>query len=191
MRSTAAVNQVRGLLLERGITLPKGRRYVDAALPRILTDPAARLSGTVLVLLAELKLELAQLAEKIDRSNSHRGMPLASRADFLFLLCAALLCTQAPAQNAPPVTADSLVDQLIENVAAYRSTVPSLATHETILSHDSSRLLLLKGAHTPKPRRRCVSCGKHLTERWKSLDRSQLSMENWSDLTSTLSFPLT
>jgi transposase len=44
MRRTAAVNQVRGLLLERGITLPKGRRYVDAALPGILADPATKLA---------------------------------------------------------------------------------------------------------------------------------------------------
>src|SRR5271156_582718 len=69
MRRTAVVNQTRGLLLERGITLRKGRRYVDAALPGILTNPAAKLSGAVLVLLSELKLELAQLAEKIDRAD--------------------------------------------------------------------------------------------------------------------------
>ena len=31
MRRTAVVNQIRGLLLERGITLRKGRRYVDEA----------------------------------------------------------------------------------------------------------------------------------------------------------------
>ena len=69
MRRTAVVNQIRGLLLERGITLRKGRRYVDAALPGILADPATKLSGAVLVLLTELKLELAQLAEKIDRAD--------------------------------------------------------------------------------------------------------------------------
>jgi len=69
MRRTAVVNQIRGLLLERGITLRKGRRYVDAALPGILSDPATKLSGALLVLLTELKLELAQLAEKIDRAD--------------------------------------------------------------------------------------------------------------------------
>jgi hypothetical protein len=36
MRRTAAINQVRGLLLERGITLRKVRRHVDAALPGML-----------------------------------------------------------------------------------------------------------------------------------------------------------
>jgi transposase len=69
MRRTAAVNQVRGLLLERGITLPQGRRHVDAALPGILADPATKLSGGVLILLTELKLELAQLTERIDRAD--------------------------------------------------------------------------------------------------------------------------
>jgi transposase len=48
MRRTAVVNQTRGLLLERGITLRKGRRCVDAALPGILTDPATKLSGRFL-----------------------------------------------------------------------------------------------------------------------------------------------
>jgi transposase len=66
MRRTAVVNQIRGLLLERGITLRKGRRYVDAAMPGILADVSSKLSGSLLVLLTELKLELAQLAEKID-----------------------------------------------------------------------------------------------------------------------------
>ena len=36
MRRTAVVNQIRGLLLECGTTLRKGRRYVDEALPGIL-----------------------------------------------------------------------------------------------------------------------------------------------------------
>jgi transposase len=69
MRRTAVVNQTRGLLLERGITLRKGRRYVDAALPGILSDPATKLSGALLVLLTELKLELTQLEEKINRAD--------------------------------------------------------------------------------------------------------------------------
>ena len=57
-RRTAIVNQIRGLLLERGITLRKGRQYVDAALPGILEDADSKLSGTLRALLAQLKLEL-------------------------------------------------------------------------------------------------------------------------------------
>jgi len=45
MRRTAVVNQIRSLLLERGLTLPKGRSHVDALLPRILEDAELRLSG--------------------------------------------------------------------------------------------------------------------------------------------------
>jgi transposase len=33
MRRTAVINQIRGLLLERGITLQKGRSHLEAALP--------------------------------------------------------------------------------------------------------------------------------------------------------------
>jgi transposase len=65
MRRTAVVNQIRGLLLERGTTMRKGRRYVDEALPGILACGSSKLSGAALVLLAELK----QLAEKIDRAD--------------------------------------------------------------------------------------------------------------------------
>src|ERR1700687_5787156 len=50
MRRTAVINQIRGLLLERGITLRKGRRYVDEALPGILEDADAKLSGTLRLL---------------------------------------------------------------------------------------------------------------------------------------------
>jgi transposase len=46
-RRTAVINQVRGLLRERGITLRKGRRYLDAALPAILEDADAKLSGAL------------------------------------------------------------------------------------------------------------------------------------------------
>ena len=35
MRRTAVVNQIRSLLLERGLTLPKGRRYLDEQLPLV------------------------------------------------------------------------------------------------------------------------------------------------------------
>ena len=70
MRRTAVINQIRGLLLERGITLPKGRRYVDAALPLILEDADANLSGALRMLLAQLKLDLDQLAMRIDEADS-------------------------------------------------------------------------------------------------------------------------
>jgi len=70
MRRTAAVNQIRGLLLERGITLRQGRRHVDRALPGILEDADARLSGALRLLLAQLKLELEQLTLRIEDADA-------------------------------------------------------------------------------------------------------------------------
>src|SRR5260370_7498122 len=70
MRRTAVINQIRGLLLERGITLRKGRSYVGAALPGILEDADAKLSGTLRMLLAQLKLELDHLDLRIDEADA-------------------------------------------------------------------------------------------------------------------------
>lgn len=70
MRRTAIVNQVRGLLLERGITLRKGRRYLEQRLPAVLEDAEAQLSGALRLLLAELRLELGQLAERISNADN-------------------------------------------------------------------------------------------------------------------------
>src|SRR6202166_3193926 len=70
MRRTAVINQIRGLLLERGITLRKGRCHVGAALPGILEDADAKLSGALRMLLAQLKLELDHLDLRIDEADA-------------------------------------------------------------------------------------------------------------------------
>ena len=70
MRRTAVINQIRGLLLERGMTLRQGRRHVDEALPGILEDASAKLSGAVRSLLAQLKLELDHLQMRIDEADA-------------------------------------------------------------------------------------------------------------------------
>ena len=69
MRRTSVVNQIRGLLLERGITVRTGRCHLDAALPTILEDGSKSLSGTLRFLLVELKQELEQLAEHIEQAE--------------------------------------------------------------------------------------------------------------------------
>jgi len=69
MRRTAVVNQIRSLLLERGLTLPKGRSHVDALLPRILEDAELSLSGCFRVLLAQLKMELEQSRARIEQMD--------------------------------------------------------------------------------------------------------------------------
>jgi transposase len=70
MRRTAVVNQIRSLLLERGLTLPKGRRSVDEQLPRILEDAELRLSGCFRVLWAPLKVELEQLTARMEQMDA-------------------------------------------------------------------------------------------------------------------------
>ena len=70
MRRTAVVNQIRGLLLERGLTLPKGRSHVGRALPDILADPALRLAGSFRVLLGQMQLELEQLSARIEQMDA-------------------------------------------------------------------------------------------------------------------------
>jgi transposase len=65
-RRTSVINQIRGPLLERGITIRKGRRHAEEALPQILEDPNANLSGPLRMLLAQLQQELQQLQSQID-----------------------------------------------------------------------------------------------------------------------------
>src|SRR6202171_4062663 len=69
MRRTAVVNQIRSLLLERGLTLPKGRSHLDEQLPRILEDAELNLSDSFRVLLAQLKLELEQFAARLEEMD--------------------------------------------------------------------------------------------------------------------------
>jgi transposase len=70
MRRTAVVNQIRSLLLERGLTMPKGRSHVDALLPRILEDAELKLSCSFRVLLAQLQVELNQLTGRIEQMDT-------------------------------------------------------------------------------------------------------------------------
>ena len=70
VRRTAAINQIRGLLLERGITLRKGRCHVGAALPGILEDADAKLSGALRMLLAQLKPKLDHLDLRINEADA-------------------------------------------------------------------------------------------------------------------------
>lgn len=70
---TALLNQIRGLLLERGITMRKGRRHAEAALPAVLEDAEANLSATLRQLLAQLMSELRQLQTQIAEIDAAIG----------------------------------------------------------------------------------------------------------------------
>jgi transposase len=67
---TAVINQIRGLLLERGITFRKGRRHAEASLPGILEDADNGLSGSLRMVLAQLQGEWRQLQSQIDEADA-------------------------------------------------------------------------------------------------------------------------
>jgi transposase len=69
MRRTALVNQIRSLLLERGLTLRPGRCHLEAALPTILEEAGEKLSGLVRLLIRQLKQELDQLALQLEEAD--------------------------------------------------------------------------------------------------------------------------
>jgi transposase len=110
MRRTAVVNQIRSLLLERGIALRQGRHYLDAALPRILEDADLNLSGALRMLLAQLKLELEQMALRIDEADSVLNKNAHENEDSQRLLAI---------PGVGPVTATALI-AAIGNGAAFR-----------------------------------------------------------------------
>jgi transposase len=64
------INQLRALLLERGITVRKGRRHIEDALPGILEDADNKLSGALRVLLSQLCSEMKHLQSQIDEADA-------------------------------------------------------------------------------------------------------------------------
>jgi transposase len=66
---TAVINQIRGLLLERGVTIRKGRHHIEESLPGILEDADNKLSGALRVLLTQLRLDMQYLQRQIDESD--------------------------------------------------------------------------------------------------------------------------
>jgi len=66
---TAVINQIRGFLLERGITIRKGRSHIEQSLPGILEDADNKLTGALRALLNQLRLEMQYLQKQIDECN--------------------------------------------------------------------------------------------------------------------------
>ena len=73
---TAIINQLRALLLERGITVPQGRRKVERLLPEILGDEGNGLGPRLRRLLADMREEW----RGIDRRISDFDHELAEHA---------------------------------------------------------------------------------------------------------------
>ena len=62
---TALINQLRAVLLERGITVPQGRRKLERALVVILADDASDLSARIRQLVSDLRREWQTLDDRI------------------------------------------------------------------------------------------------------------------------------
>ena len=65
MRTTAVVNQMRKLLLERGLRAPKGRKHLEEVIPEIRAHADSKLSDLFLLLLRQLNQEREQLSTRI------------------------------------------------------------------------------------------------------------------------------
>src|ERR1700710_2903431 len=83
---TALINQLRAILLERGIILPQGRRKLELHLTPLLAGDAMAISPRTRLLVNDLHLEWTELARRIE----------AFDAEF---------AAQAPPDDTPPLSA--------------------------------------------------------------------------------------
>ena len=67
---TALVNQIRAILLERGIAIPQGRRRLEQQLSAMLEGEELRLSPRVRSLLEDMRAELRDLCRRIERFDA-------------------------------------------------------------------------------------------------------------------------
>ena len=73
---TMLMNQLRAILLERGLAFPQGRRKFETAVDVLLTDPEARVGTRIRALVAEIREEWAGLdlrIEALDREFVERA----------------------------------------------------------------------------------------------------------------------
>jgi len=68
-RRTAVMNQMRGVLLERGVVIRKGPSYLAAQVQEILASGSALFSRRLCGLLRELKQEWAELDRRIEQAS--------------------------------------------------------------------------------------------------------------------------
>jgi len=69
-RRTAVMNQIRGFLIERGITIRKDPSHLTTQLRGILEDADSLLSGRLRLLILDLKHEWNELDKRIENSNA-------------------------------------------------------------------------------------------------------------------------
>jgi transposase len=65
-RRTALINQMRAILLDRGVAVPKGKRALQRILPQLLAEPSGTgLGARITVLLADMLVEWEDLDRRI------------------------------------------------------------------------------------------------------------------------------
>ena len=69
-RRTAVVNQMRGFLLERGVTMRRGPSHLAAQLQIIFSEDECSFSGRLRGLLLELKHEWDELEKRIEEASA-------------------------------------------------------------------------------------------------------------------------
>jgi transposase len=65
-RRTAVMNQIRGFLLDRGVTVPKGPSHLRQVLPALLDESSSLFSGNLRWLLSELQHEWNELEKQLE-----------------------------------------------------------------------------------------------------------------------------
>jgi transposase len=85
-RRTALINQLRAILLERGITVPQRRRVLEAGLPAILADEQVGLSPRVRHLIEDMRAEWRDLDRRIEEFDAELTA-MAKQDDACLRLC--------------------------------------------------------------------------------------------------------
>jgi transposase len=68
-RRTCLINQIRGFLLERGVTVRTGPSYLRGTMVEILANPGGALSASLLSILGELWEEWTQIDERVAKMD--------------------------------------------------------------------------------------------------------------------------
>ncbi|ACK81989.1 IS110 family transposase [Methylorubrum extorquens] len=76
---TMLMNQLRAILLERGLVFPQGRRKFETAVGILVTDPQAQIGARIQALVAEIREEWASLDGRIEALD--REFVAHARAD--------------------------------------------------------------------------------------------------------------